>query len=213
VTRHIDNQPDITTVFEFKQSFFEKIKQEYFPGSGWFLQNNDMHAIMLACPPELDHMHHFIMQLIQKRKFDRLQVDELVMHMLNKVLHILANASEVTSVPEKLKQHHLGTIERAKEYLLNNFHQNISLNELAEHCYVSPFHLSRIFKSILNVSPHQYLLSTRLHHAKILLMSTEKPVNDIGFESGFNSVEHFVTAYKLVFKVTPSQHRVTSSVQ
>ncbi len=211
ITRHIDNQPDISTVFEFKQSFFERLKREYFPEAGWFLQNNDMHALLLACPIETDYLHHLIMQLVQKRKVEGLQIDELVMQLLNKVLHVLANATEVTSVPEKLKQHHLGTIERAKEYMMNNFNENISLNELAEHCFVSPFHFSRIFKSILNVSPHQYLLSTRLQHAKVLLSSTEKPVSDIAFESGFNSLEHFVTAYKQVFRLTPSQQRLATS--
>ena len=210
VTRHIDNQPDITTVFEFKRSFFERLKREYFPEAGWFMHSNDMHALLLACPVEADYLHHLIVQLLQKRKVDRLQIDELVMQLLNKVLHVLANATEVTAVPEKLKQHHLGTIERAKEYMMNNFHENVSLNELAEHCFVSPFHFSRIFKSIMNLSPHQYLLSTRLHHARILLTTTDKPVNDIAFESGFNSLEHFVTAYKQVFRLTPSQHRSMS---
>src|SRR5580765_2966833 len=48
-TRHIDDQPDITSVFEFKQSFFERLKSEYPSHASWFLKNNDMHAIMLSC--------------------------------------------------------------------------------------------------------------------------------------------------------------------
>ncbi len=206
-TRHIDNQPDITTVFEFKQSFFEKLKREYFPESSWFLQSNDMHAIMLSCPPDADYLQHHIMELIQRRKPDGLHVDELVMQLLNKIMLKLGNVTELPILPEKLKQNHLVTVERAREYMMDNFNENISLNELAEHCFVSPFHFSRIFKGVLNISPHQYLLATRLNHARILLTSTEKPVNDIGFESGFNSLEHFVTAYKQQFKLTPSQER------
>jgi transcriptional regulator GlxA family with amidase domain len=156
---------------------------------------------------EAEYLHHHILQLLQKRRVDSLQIDELVMQLLNKILLTLGNVTELPVLPEKLKQNHLVTIERAKEYMLNNFSENISLNELAEHCFVSPFHFSRIFKTVLNVSPHQFLLSTRLNHAKILLTTTDKPVNDIGFESGFNSLEHFVTAYKQQFKLSPSQHR------
>src|SRR4030095_12107645 len=75
-TRHIDNQPDITTVFEFKQSFFEKLKRDYSPEAGWFLQSKDMHAIMLSCSTEAEYLHHHILQLVQKRRVDGLQIDE-----------------------------------------------------------------------------------------------------------------------------------------
>jgi AraC family transcriptional regulator len=46
----------------------------------------------------------------------------------------------------------------------------------------------------MNMSPHQYLLGIRLQHAKILLTTSAKPVGDIAFECGFNSLEHFATA-------------------
>src|SRR5438874_10609654 len=48
-TRHIDNQPDLVTVFEFKNWFFERLKDEFYPSANWFLANNDIHAMMLAC--------------------------------------------------------------------------------------------------------------------------------------------------------------------
>ena len=206
-TRHIDNQPDITTVFEFTKTFFEKLKTEYSREASWFLQNNDLHSIMLACSVETDYLHHLIMQLLQKQQVDHLQVDEMVMQLLTKVLVTLGNTPELPIVPDRLKKYHLLTIEKAKEYLLQNFTEDISLNELAEHCHVSPFHFSRVFKTVLNISPHQYLLNVRLNNAKILLATTHKPVNDIAFECGFNSLEHFVTAYKQQFSLTPSQQR------
>jgi transcriptional regulator GlxA family with amidase domain len=137
-----------------------------------------------------------------------LHVDEQVMRLLDLILLKLGNVADVPVLPERLKQNHLGTVERAKEYMFNNFTEDISLNALAEYCYVSPFHFSRIFKTVMNTSPHQYLLSLRLQHARFLISTSDKPVNDVGFESGFNSVEHFVTAYKQFFEATPSQHRI-----
>lgn len=207
VTRHIDNQPDINTVFEFKKSFFHKVRTEYSGDATWFFQNKDVHAILLACPIEADYLHHQVMAAIQGKRVDRLYIDDMVMQMMNSILLLLGKANDLPVVSDRLKRNHLQTIEKAKEYILDNFVEDISLNELAEHCYVSPFHFSRIFKSILNVSPHQYLLATRLNHARILLSTTDRPVNDIGFESGFNSLEHFVTAYKQQFQLTPTQQR------
>ena len=90
---------------------------------------------------------------------------------------------------------------------MKHFHENISLKQLAQHCYVSPFHFSRIFKSVMNVSPHQYLSEIRLNHAKILLTTTDEPVTDIAFACGYNSIEHFATAYRQRFKLNPSRYR------
>jgi transcriptional regulator GlxA family with amidase domain len=59
----------------------------------------------------------------------------------------------------------------------------------------------------MNVSPHQYLADVRLNHAKILLTTTEQPVTDIAFACGYNSLEHFTTAYKRKFKTSPGQQR------
>lgn len=206
-TRHIDNQPDLTTVFEFKPWFFERLKEDYSPSANWFLNNNDIHAMMLSCSVEAEYLFNHIMQSINRNSIDRLRTDEEVLRLLDLILLGIGNTTEPPFLSDRLKQNHLLTMERAKEYMFNNFTEDISLNALAEYCYVSPFHFSRIFKAVMNTTPHQYLLSLRLQHARFLLSSSEKPVNDIAYESGFNSLEHFVTAYKQHFRITPSQQR------
>jgi AraC-like DNA-binding protein len=207
-TRHIDNQPDLVTLFEFKRWFFERLKEEYSPTARWFLNNNDIHAVVLSCSVEAEYTYNRLMQMITGNRVDRLRVDEEVMRLLDMILLRLSNGDDVPLLTDRFKENHLVTMERAKEYMFNNFTDDISLNALAEYCYVSPFHFSRLFKTAMNTSPHQYLLSLRLAHAKFLITSSDNPVNDIAYESGFNSVEHFVTAYKQYFKVTPSQHRI-----
>ena len=120
---------------------------------------------------------------------------------------VLGCAKTPANIPDKLKQQHLVTIESARNYILSHFKENISLQQLALHCFVSPFHFSRIFKTITGESPHQYLSSVRLTHAKVLLAETNAPVSDIAYECGFNSPEHFVTAFKKYHKINPSALR------
>jgi AraC family transcriptional regulator len=204
-TRHIDNQPDVTTVFEFKKDFFEALK-EYYVDCSWFLKNNDIHAILLNCSVEADYLHHLILRLMQDKNASSLHIDEMVIYLLDKVMNTLSNSPSL-SIPENLKKYHLLTVETAKEFIHQYFSENISLHQLARHCYTSPFHFSRIFKTVLNLSPHQYLLRVRLQHAKMLITSSEKPIGDIAFECGFNSLEHFATAYKQHFKISPTKHR------
>jgi AraC-like DNA-binding protein len=211
VTKHIDDQPDITTVYEFKESFFKEMQTTYIKEAGWFLQNNDIHSIVLQCAAETEYLHHKVLKLISSKKAGKLQIDELVLELLNKVLQTVGNAKPLQPIAENLKKHHLITIEMAKEYILQHYKEDISLQQLAQHCCVSAFHFSRIFKTILEVSPHQYLTGIRLQHAKHLVQSTVQPVADIAFEYGFNSPEHFAVAYRQQFRISPSTHRKQSA--
>ena len=204
-TRHIDNQPDIVTIFDFKRSFFEEnILELYGEKLHWVLKNRDIHSLMINSTPELEYLHHRIFKKLVSKKYNSLEVDELTINLLGKVMMILANAESPEIIPDRLKQHHLVTIETATNYILSHFKENVSLQQLATHCLVSPFHFSRTFKTITTLSPHQYLSKVRLAHAKVLLTETQLPVSDIAYDCGFNSPEHFVTAFKQYFKINPS---------
>ncbi len=206
-TRHINNHPDITTIFEFKPSFFELLKEQYRETAGWFLSNADLHALMHSCSVEVDYLHLRILEKIHSGQAGRLQIDEMVIELLNKIFRGMGDGSGLDLLTDKFKQLHLGTIERAVEYLREHFNEDISLNRLSQHCYVSPFHFSRLFKMIIGMPPHKYLLGIRMQHARFMLLNSSKSVTDIAFESGFQSIEHFTTGYKQQFKMCPSQQR------
>lgn len=207
-TRHIDKQPDIVTIFEFRKSFYEEaILDLYASKLPWIFKNNDIHSLMVNTTPELEYYHHRIFQTIHSGKYNSLEADEMVMELLEKMMQVLGSASTPGNIPDKLKQQHLVTIESARDYILSHFKETLSLQQLAAHCFVSPFHFSRLFKMIAGESPHQYLSTVRLTHAKVLLEETNMPVADIGYECGYNSPEHFVTAFKKFHKLSPSSVR------
>lgn len=210
IATHIDDQPDITTVFEFTEEFFKKIQDQYSLAS-WFLKNNDIHSLLLQSSPELDYLHNRIAKKVTKERASNLQIDEMVIDLLERVISILTNSKELPVIADSLKQFHLTTVENARAYILENFSQDISLQQLAKHCLVSPFHFSRIFKTIMNISPHQYLTEVRLNHAKVLLSTTEQSITDIAFTCGFNSIEHFATAYRYRFHTSPSKFRTVKT--
>jgi AraC-like DNA-binding protein len=144
---------------------------------------------------------------VQSKKAGSLHIDEMVISLLDAVISTLGNKHEVLSVSDNLKKYHLLTIETAQEFIHRSFSEDLSLQQLAQHCHISPFHFSRIFKTVLNTSPHKYLLGVRLQHAKILIATSQKAISDIAFECGFSSLEYFATAYRQQFKISPTQHR------
>jgi AraC family transcriptional regulator len=206
IASHIDDHPDITTVFEFTTDFFKEMQEQYKQAS-WFLTNNDIHSLLLQSNAELDYLHNNIWKKVEKGNGSKLQIDEMVIDLLERVIGVLTNSKPVPPVADSLKQFHLATVENARTFIFENFAQNVSLQQLAKHCLVSAFHFSRIFKTIMNISPHQYLTEVRLNHARVLLTTTGQSITDIAFGCGFNSPEHFATAYRQRFKESPSSYR------
>jgi AraC family transcriptional regulator len=210
VVRHIDDHPDLVTSFNYTHDFYEKVKEHYKEEARWFFSNKDLQSILVTAHAEIEFIHQRILR--QVAESSSLEMDDLVLQLVEKVMFTLGNKPKVTILPETLKRHHLNTIESARDYLFQNFAKNISLQQLAEHCCVSLFHFSRIFKNIMNCSPHQYLKEIRLNHAQLLLQSTELSVTEIAFQSGFNSLEHFATSYKQRFGIVPLSVRRASRV-
>lgn len=207
VARHIDDQPDICSVLDFKEEFYRSLQEHYRYDIPWFFENNDIHSLLLKCTPEIDYLHNAILKLTTPGNGLQMQIDDLVLRVLDRVMRLLGNVEELPPLPSSIRKFHLSTVEKAKNYMLANFDQNLGLQQLADHCCVSLFHFSRIFKAVMKVTPHQYLSDIRLNHAKILLENTKYPVTQIAIQCGYNSVEHFATAYKLRFESTPSEAR------
>ncbi|HEY3429899.1 MAG TPA: AraC family transcriptional regulator, partial [Cyclobacteriaceae bacterium] len=131
------------------------------------------------------------------------------MEMVDHVIHHTTDYKPNDAISARLKKNHLFTIEKAKDYITKHFTSDISLTEIADHCHVSPFHFSRIFKTFTSISPHQFLLSIRLKNSELLLKETSLPVADVAFSSGFNSIEHFTNAFRQKYHSPPARFRTT----
>lgn len=202
---HTHDVPDECTIFEFKNDFFAALLEHY--GAIPFFQDNDWHSTLIKTSAEMEFLHFHIIKLVLNRSGSKLQIDNSVIEVIEKVLSNITDYKPDLKINPRLKKNHLITLERAKEYMANHFTEDISLLQIATHCYVSPFHFSRLFKTFTSVSPHQYLLTLRLKNAELLLSNTSQPVADIAFTSGFNSVEHFTAAFKQKYNCPPATYR------
>jgi len=76
---------------------------------------------------------------------------------------------------------------------------------MATNCSVSTF--KRKFKEVFNTTPAKYRLDKKLNNVANLLKTTDRAVNNIGYECGFESPEHLSRTFKKQFGVSPSQYR------
>lgn len=199
---HCHTVPDECTILDFKNKFYEEIIEQY--GYLKFLLDNDTHSAFIKVNPETELLHHLIMTKVQTLQRCKLEIDSLVFDLIATAFDKVSPYVSNGKVTLRLKQNHLHTIERAKSFITRNFVNDISLHEIADFCCVSSFHFCRIFKTITGYSPHQFLLYVRLKNAALLLNDTKSKVLDVAMASGFNSLEHFSTAFKSHYGYAPS---------
>jgi AraC-like DNA-binding protein len=89
-------------------------------------------------------------------------------------------------------------------------HRPIDLEDAAGQAGTSPFHFLRLFSSVLGVTPHQYLVRSRLRHAARLLADDERSVTDIAYDVGFGDLSNFVRTFHRAAGVSPRRFREAS---
>lgn len=203
---HIHTVPDECTIIEFKGSFYSELLEHY--EAVRFFTDNDWHSTLVETNTDTEFLHFSLLQLILAGQPGKLEIDNMVMEIVSRVLNNITEYRPDKNLSSRLKKNHLLTVERAKEYITQHFTEDISLYEIAEYAHVSPFHFSRIFKVFTSYSPHQFLLSLRLKKAELLLLNTTIPVTDVAFVSGFNSIEHFTSAFRKKYKNPPAKFRI-----
>jgi AraC family transcriptional regulator len=95
-------------------------------------------------------------------------------------------------------------------FIDTNSHEPLDLDTTAEEVGPSPFHFLRLFSRVLGVTPHQYLVRSRLRRAARLLAEEERPVTEIAFDVGFQDLSNFVRTFHRAAGVSPRGFRRAS---
>lgn len=98
-------------------------------------------------------------------------------------------------------------ISEAISHINKYFYKSITLQELADIAALSPYYFSRIFARETGMTPHKYLISTRMANAKFLLKTSQMSVKEIAIRSGFSDESGFCTAFKKQEGMTPKEYR------
>jgi len=100
-------------------------------------------------------------------------------------------------------------VAQALQFIHANYTSDLSLNEIAKAVNLSPFHVARLFKQSVGVSPHQYLIQLRVNSARSLLSagSVEHSLAELASAVGFADQSHLTRHFKRIVGVTPRQFR------
>lgn len=94
-----------------------------------------------------------------------------------------------------------------QEVMEDNFTYNLSLDEFARIAQRSLAAFKREFVEVYKMPPGKWLTEKRLEYAQHLLNTSQKSVNEIASDSGFESPSHFSRIFKEKFRIAPLQYR------
>lgn len=83
----------------------------------------------------------------------------------------------------------------------------LTLASLAQTAGLSPYHFLRTFERLTGLTPHQYILRTRLREAATRLALESTKILDIALDCGFGDVSNFNHAFRAEFGTSPRQYR------
>ena len=118
---------------------------------------------------------------------------------------IIAKLNIETQNNESLKDD--SVINIAELYIMNNFRNELTLNDAAKHVSLSPTYFSRLFKEKKGINFKTYLNNMRFEYAKNLLKSTDMTIMQVCIECGFNDYPNFIRRFRQYSGDYPAQYR------
>jgi AraC-like DNA-binding protein len=85
-----------------------------------------------------------------------------------------------------------------------------TLDQMAQEAGLSPYHFLRTFESVTGVTPHQYVLRTRLREAALRLEARDDKIVDVALDCGFGDLSNFNRAFRTEFGLSPRAYRLRS---
>jgi AraC-like DNA-binding protein len=134
----------------------------------------------------------------------------LLIIFLNVLAHLdqsnytLVNNLPIEQLPSEAESNRLGDV---LNYIFENYIHEISVEEIAKKAHLSKSQFSYFFKLHTDKTFVQFLNEVRIENACQRLIKSEKTIENICYESGFNNVSHFVRQFKKVKGCTPSEFR------
>ena len=124
------------------------------------------------------------------------------------MIHLLRHYSTLTKPITSPSSRFTRTqLQQAIDYIHAHLNRDLSLAELASVVNISPTYFASLFKKVMGISPHQYVIQQRVEQAKVMLMKTDLAIADIALQVGFSSQSHLTQQFKRLTGMTPKQVR------
>lgn len=135
-----------------------------------------------------------------KNQHDPLEYKNLSAQLFLKLIQFLSDHKQTTDEITS-------SIEQIRLYIDCRITENIKISDIAQNFSFSCEHFIRIFKKTYGITPHQYILQSKIRLAMTMLKMTDNSIEEIAEKLGFSDSHHFSTQFKKLVGYKPSLYR------
>ena len=140
-------------------------------------------------------------EMMEQNKIERLSSLILILHLISNYssTNIVGHATKERKKEKKLHKIYL--------FVMNNFHRNIELDEIAKVSGMPKSTFCVFFKKMTGKSFVTYLTEFRIESSCQMLLKTKMSVSEICIASGFNDIPYYNRIFKKIKNLTPTEYR------
>lgn len=121
---------------------------------------------------------------------------------VGQVLPLLESSAEQATRSDRS-----AAVSRMKRFIRDHLSQDISLQAIADHMYMHPVHVSRLFKMETGFNVSDYVLRLKMEQAAELLADHSLKNFEIALKLGYHNPNYFIRVFKKYYSVTPQEYR------
>jgi len=184
--------------FQYEPEFFEALLGGV-PG----VRQRDFPAAHLPAVPELASV--LAEAEAARDQGDAVALEETALRLAGAVVTSLTGYRRYGRAPSRRDERRIGEALRRIE---SRVAEPLSLASLAREAAMSPYHFLRVFRQVVGLTPHQFVLRSRLHRAAVRVRLSPEPISAIAFDAGFGDLSTFNRRFRQVIGVSPTACRL-----
>ncbi len=139
---------------------------------------------------------------------------EIRARLLRLALNLTQSGAEVDGQFHSRSTRPVGTqnvnkIECMAKFIAQNYTKHICAADIAKEVKLHPDYAADLFRKTFGITLHNFVIQYRVQHAQRMLVTTNKKIIEVAFESGFNSLSRFNASFKQLCGCTPRQYRTS----
>ncbi len=138
---------------------------------------------------------------------DAAEFEELAVRLAGAVSAALAETKRSSRAPSRRDEKRIAAALHRIEAQAD---EPLALSDLAGAAAMSPYHFLRTFRAVVGMTPHQYVLHTRMHRAAVRLRRTSDSISAIAYPAGFGDLSTFNRRFQRIVGLSPSVYRASA---
>lgn len=156
--------------------------------------------------PVNDEMLTLLQDLLNKQNLPLLFYQNKIFRIIELFFEWLYNELKVVSGKTGVSRRDIETAQQVEAVLTQDITRlPPTIKEMARNAAMSESKLKKIFKTVYGLPPYEYYQKQRMQKARLMLLSGDYSVKDIGYTLGYSNLSNFTLAFKKVFGKLPSQ--------